>query len=267
MKSWIALVSLLLLTCECALGSKPDTTIILTNTPVDIKYPYSVEKACILVLPGWNFSQDDICIKSDFCTKALNKGYVLIMPDMQKSIYTCRKYNETRADWQKYHSLLWITDTLVPYLQTKFSLLLNGKKNFLFGISTGARGVAMLSIYSPDVFIAGAALSGDYDPESMQNDNLLKGFLGPLEKNIERWTISESPINNSDRIKIPLFVAHGNSDNIVPVSQTISFYNKLKKRNTSHIVMHIAKEGGHDYAFWSSEYESIFIFFEKIINP
>ncbi len=84
---------------------KSDTSLIISNVRVDLIFPNSLVEGTILVLPGWNFKCNDICQKSDFCQKAKREGYVLIMPDMLKSIYASQLYPETRKDWLKYPTL------------------------------------------------------------------------------------------------------------------------------------------------------------------
>lgn len=255
-----------LLFCESAYGigkSHVDTVIIVSNTKVELHFTNEKIVGVILVLPGWNFSQDDICIKSDFCKRAKDAGYIIIMPDMKKSVYQRYIYPETRIDWQKYHTLLWITDTLIPKMRKDYDLLQPGKRNFLFGISTGARGVALLSYNTKNIFKAGAALSGDYNQELMTDDNLMKGYYGTIKEFPSRWNGEDNPVKNVSNITIPLFLAHGMQDKVVPCIQTQLFFNKLHESNKLLGNKLVMKEGaGHDYVFWSSMYTEVFNFFK-----
>ncbi len=143
-----------------------------------------------------------------------------------------------------------------------YQLLLPGNNNFLFGISTGARGVAMLALYSDNVFLAGAALSGDYNQLEMPNDNLVNGYYGSFEKFPERWSGKDNPQKNINKLRIPLFLAHGKSDKIVPYSQTLDFYNAISKMNyTLGHIININDTAGHSYSFWQSEYVKCFQIF------
>lgn len=242
--------------------TRVDTIVMVNDTKVELRYPDTSVKGVILVLPGWNFPQDDICIKSDFCSRAKSAGYVLVMPDMKKSIYQQQYYPETRRDWLHYHSITWLTDTLVPLMQQRFTLLVSGAKNYLFGISTGARGVARMATATKGIFIAGAALSGDYNQELMPQDNLMKGYYGPYDTFPSRWKEVDNPGNNAGAITIPLFLAHGIQDKVVPCNQTSLFYSRLHMVNSSIKHKLVMKEGaGHDYDFWSSMYNEVFGFF------
>ena len=239
-----------------------DTIVILNNVAVDISYPSGTAKGSILVLPGWNFSKDDACKNSDFCNLARQYGYCLIRPEMGKSIYLFENYPETREDWVRNPTLKWLIDTLIPYCQQKLGILLPGNKNFLFGISTGGRGVAQIAINTGNLFTAGAALSGDYNQMLQKNDKLMIGYLGPFEKFPSRWAGKDNPFMHAIQLKIPLYLGHGRQDKIVPVEQTTRFFEIVSSINPSigH-VQHIDENGGHNYNYWNSEMPRIFAFF------
>ena len=241
-----------------------DTILFINGSKVEIKYPTHEVIGNILVLPGCNFSQDDICVKTSFCKIASDKGYILVMPDMQKSIYHTSKFKETRTDWLKYHTVNWLTDTVFPILQSRFNLLKTDLPNYLFGISTGGRGVAVMACHTGTLFKAGASLSGDYDPTLCVNDNLMRGYLGEYIDFPERWKGIDNPTNNADKIMIPLYLAHGKEDKVVSPDQTITFYNRLQKIHPStEYKLNVVEKAGHDYTFWESQYAAIFQFFQK----
>ncbi len=256
------LLSFLFLLISVIISAQRDTIFYLSGTLVKIIYPNTTIIGNILVLPGWNFSYNDICTKSSFCSIAIEKGFVLILPDMQKSIYQSDFYAETRLDWKKYKTNNWVTDTLIIYLQEKFELLRTNQKNYLFGISTGGRGTAIIAIKTGTLFKAAASLSGDFDQTIDTNDNLIKGYYGEYKDYRERWEMVDNPYYNADKIKISFYLAHGMKDRVVPYVQTERFYNKLKKidANTKH-VLRIDSIGGHDFNFWESNYEDVLGFF------
>ena len=215
-----------------------------------------------ILVPG--FAKSNVCEKSEFCSLAKMMGYVLVLPEMLKSVYSSGFYNETRADWRRYPTLHWITDTLIPYCRLHFHLLERGDPNFLYGISTGARGVALVAENTDSLVLAGAALSGDYDQTSMPDDKLMTGSYGPYQKFRDRWKGKDNPFLHSDSLKIPLFLAHGKKDALVPCSQTIAFYNKIATENPGKDhVLQLCDTCGHNYAFWNSRTKSVFDFFSK----
>lgn len=241
-----------------------DTIIVVAGDSVDIKFSAKKNKGTILILPGWNYNRKKCCNESSFCTKALAMGYNLVLPEMGKSIYASNTFPETRKDWLKYPQLKWLTDTLIPYLQKKAGLLNSDNPNFLFGISTGARGVVAVAENTTNIFIAGAALSGDYDQTLLPNDNLMKGMYGDYEKFPERWKGSDNLSLNASKVEIPLYLGHGADDKVVPTNQTTLFYNALvdTKKEITH-QLKIASKQAHDYHYWDSETDAILGFFEK----
>jgi len=239
-------------------------TVNVSGVKVDLLFPIKKISGTILVLPGWNFSRSDICEKSDFCYLASKKGYILIIPEMQKSIYATQLFEETRNDWRNFPTLKWVTENLIPYCQNEFQILRSGQNNYLFGISTGGRGVAMLSLYTKNIFLAGAAFSGDYNQVTDTSDNLIRGYYGEFKKFPERWKGRDNPLMNAKKIKIPLFLAHGKLDKIVPFEQSLNFFDTINKINPElgH-KLELINNAGHNYEFWSSEYNMAFDFFEK----
>ena len=260
----IVLITALLFFDIYVTGTKNDTSIIISSTKVDIVFPLDSMKGCILVLPGWNYTQDDICNKSEFCKKFTAHGYSLIMPNMLKSVYSSQLYKETRNDWRCYPTLKWITDSLIIYVQREYNLLQKNQNNFIFGISTGGRGVALLLEHSGKLFKAGASLSGDYNQLLDPKDNLMIGYYGSYELFPERWKSEDNPIKNTSKILTPLFLAHGIADKIVPVIQTKLFYDELLKTNPEFgHKMILVENAGHNYTFWGSQYDSILFFFQN----
>jgi hypothetical protein len=55
----------------------------------------------------------------------------------------------------------WIKEILIPFMRDgdKCGIFNDGNNNFLLGLSTGGRGVALVSCTNPGLFRAGAAHS------------------------------------------------------------------------------------------------------------
>lgn len=245
---------------------KSDTTIQVNNygTPLNvfIKIPSQMPvKGIIVVLPGWKLPVLDWCTKTTFCQKALAMGYILIMPEMAKSIYATQRYPETRKDWLPYATRTWFKDTLIEHLQKQYRLLLPGQKSYLLGLSTGARGVALLALDCPEIFCKGAGLSGDYDQMQMPKDALMTGWYGAIDTYPQRWIVTDNPVYRFKELKIPLYLGHGKADKIVPVGQTTQFADSLKKYNPKLVKYHINETAEHNYDYWNSEVDAVLEFF------
>ncbi|MCX6246272.1 MAG: alpha/beta hydrolase [Bacteroidetes bacterium] len=239
-----------------------DTTILVGVVPVDFRFPGNPVAGAILVLPGWNFGRSDVCNKSAFCEEAAKRGYILVLPEMLKSVYSSELFPETRNDWRRYPTLKWITDTLIPFCRKQFSVFNSGGKNFLYGISTGARGVALVAENTGSLFLAGAALSGDYDQTLMPADRLMTGYYGSYEQFKSRWEGTDNPALHSDRLKTALYLAHGKRDAVVPCQQSIGFSEKIRRENPAlgHQLA-LCDTCGHNYTFWNSQNKAVFEFY------
>jgi S-formylglutathione hydrolase FrmB len=239
-----------------------DSMITIGSGKVKIQFAGKI-KGVVLALPGWNFDGDDVCKNSDFCKRMQDSGYVLVLPFMGKSVYQSRNFPETRKDWLQYPTLKWVTDTLIPYVQKQYKLLLPKQNNFVYGISTGARGVAQLATHTKGIFKAGFALSGDYEQCGIPNDNLMKGYYGPFKEYRERWCGEDSPIHNIDRVDFPIALFHGKGDKVVPFQQTAKFADSLSAHKKL-IFAALDDTAGHNYGFWGSQTDIIFELISKL---
>lgn len=217
----------------------------------------------LLVLPPWNQPRDAWCSRSDFCKTASNQGYRLIMADMGKSIYIDQVYPETREDWQSTLTYSWLLDSLIPHLQDRYCMLQEKGNNVVVGLSSGSRGVIKLMADRPELFTAGAALSGDYDPSELIGDNIYTGFLGTYEEHADRWEAADNVISYASLIKAPLYLGHGTEDPMIPFTQTRSLYDALVKANPSlNVKLNLASGQGESFSYWNTEVENLFAFFE-----
>ena len=245
------------------LNKKKSTTIYLNKIPIDILQNDSLLCGDILVLPGWNFKRNLWCDSTDFCIKALKKGYRLIMPEMGKSIYSSSFFAETRKDWRKYPNLIWVTDTLIPYLRLKFGVF-QTKNNYLLGLSTGARGSILVGIKTDTLFKKAACLSGDYNQLKMPKDNLITGYYGNYSQFKSRWEKIDNPLMQFKKIKFDIYLGHGINDKVVNYKQTIELYDSLKKnKNDLNVFLSTPNKKGHNFSYWRSEIDTILKFYER----
>lgn len=229
---------------------------------VSVVSPRSV-KGNIVVLPGWNFPRQDWCQQSSLCREALHRGYRLILPEMGKSVYSERFFPETRSDWKVFPNRAWLIEQMIPFLQDSLGVLSPAQSNYILGLSTGGRGVALLLLARPTLWKAGAALSGDFDQTQMPQDRLMIGYYGPMAQFPERWQGADNPTRQAHLFKTPIYLGHGRQDKVVPVSQTEIFYQALKKAQPGlRVKLHLT-DAQHDYAYWNSEVKNMLDFFAE----
>ncbi|WP_448528457.1 prolyl oligopeptidase family serine peptidase [Raineya sp.] len=221
-------------------------------------------KGNLLILQGFAFPKDDWCKKSSLCQKALAEGYILIMPEMGKSNYMSKLYPETRSDWRKEPQKHWLTDSVFQFLQEKYCLLLPTQKNFIVGLSTGGRGVAVVALEKPELFTAAAALSGDYDQSKIPQDRVHIGYMGAFQQFPKRWKEEENIVFQIQKWKTPIYLGHGKQDKVCPYTQTQVFYEALRKNHpTLKVKLNLPAQYAHDYKYWDYEVDNILAFFRE----
>ena len=236
---------------------------------IDIKVPTDIPaseiKGNILVLQGWAFAKDDWCKKSKLCQKALAAGYRLIMPEMGKSVYSGKYYKETLKEWRVFPKRGWLTDTVFKELQEKYGIMLANQKNYIIGLSTGGRGVALIALDKPELFAACATLSGDYDQAQMPTDRVMAGFYGSFATQTKRWQNEDNVLARIAEWKTPIYIGHGKKDAVVPPEQSKLLYDAIKKNHTNlKIKLNMPANNAHDYKYWDSEVDNMLGFFQEV---
>lgn len=242
-------------------------TVQVSGVDVDVIVPPGEVRGTLLVLPGWNFPRDSWRKNSKIEKLAEKAGLVLVLPEMGKTLYETRFFPETRMKWNPVPGSEFIKAHLVPELQTRYLILRPGQKNFVTGLSTGGRGVAVIALENPGLFTAGAAFSGDFAQEKMKQESINIAVFGPYDAHPERWTGPDNPHARASEWKMPLYLSHGLNDNVVPPEQTQLFAETLKEKHPGLLIEVRLKSGfGHDYRFWDNELSDAFAFFGRFLQ-
>ena len=220
---------------------------------------------CVLVFPGWDFSRSSWVENAPLVEYADRYGYALILPEMGQTLYESAYYPETDLRWNSVPGGEFVRERLIPTIQTRHKLLLPGQHNTLLGLSTGGRGVALVALENPGLFVAGASVSGDFSQENTPEDRLMTAVYGPFSQFQDRWLGRDNPQSRVEEWRMPLYLSHGTADDIVPESQSQLFYQALVKTHGDRIpIRYEAVEGaGHDYAFWGGQLDEIFEFLDR----
>jgi hypothetical protein len=243
-------------------GSAPSLIDVDVYIPKDGKIT-----ADLLVLPGWKYSRTRWHRETDLLILADRFGYRCVFPEMNISCYESEYFRETQP-WMKWSVTpggKWIREIFLPYIRKNHGLFQPGGRNFLLGLSTGGRGVALVSLQNPGLFTAGAALSGDYNQLDLPRDNLMIGLYGLYGRFRERWSAVDNPYQaaSDGKWEMPIYLGHGDSDRVVPVEQSRRFAGLLTKKYPELKMRYCEAKGqGHDFVYWNSELEGVFSFFE-----
>ncbi len=252
--------------------SKPsDTTVFFyfgkTKILVNIKYPKTKIRGTVFLLHGYNLPASQWCEKTDLCKKASEFGFVMIIPDFLKTTYQEKFYKETNPNFRIYPTRKWIRDTVILQLQSQFHLLINGENNFVYGLSTGARGAALLAVDLPETFKGCACLSGDFDQSKLPLEKIYHNYYGPYETFKKRWATDDNLHYLIQRWKMPIYIAHGLSDNICPSSQSSKFWSLIHHTYPNLLAkLNIVSNAKHNYDFWGSQTQPVLSFFNDLIK-
>ncbi|MCS7188616.1 MAG: prolyl oligopeptidase family serine peptidase [Bacteroidia bacterium] len=234
--------------------------LVLGSCTVEKRMPPNQPRRTLVLLPGWNYPRTSWCDSSRVCSEALRRGYQLLLFEMGKSIYASTTFPETRPDWRVYPTLRTLLDTVFPTLEREGWLM--PERSFIMGLSTGGRGVVMVLAHTGRLFRAGAALSGDFDPHLNTRDPLLTGWYGRYS---QRWDEVDNPLRLVQRIQVPLFLAHGVADGVVPYQHSLHLYETLQKRRPDLLcLLRLDPTGKHDFGFWEKYAIEALDFFEAL---
>lgn len=239
-----------------------DTVLVIGGYEILIRTPADTVRGDLLLLPGWDYNNRKWCDSTQVCSQAISKGLRIIAPQMARSIYATAYYPETRSDLKQHPTLTWL-DSAITILSESNGIFRKGP-NFVLGLSTGGRGVAMICLKRPNLFQAGAALSGDFNQAAMPADNLSTLVYGPYARFTSRWNTVDNPQYLADRLRTPLYLGHGRMDKVVPPSQTVSFAEELKRKNPDlPVQLHMDDKAGHNFSYWRSELPAVWAFFSR----
>lgn len=126
------------------------------------------------------------------------------------------------------------------------------KRVCIYGASFGAYSAMMGVIREPELYRCAAGFAGVYDLAMMyQRGDIrlrrsgvayLKEALGRDETQLEEF----SPVANADKIKVPVYLAHGGEDQRAPIEHAQALEQALRAANVDVTTQYYAK-GGHGY--------------------
>ena len=268
----------------------------------------STRRKMLLLLPGWNYADTQWCTRTRVCDEARKRGYDVMLVEMGKSVYMDSLYPQMRADYRLHPTRTWLWDSVLKPLQKRGYFTDEGTPedpiktvdgdvyyksmrlpvpSFVMGLSTGARGALLLALEHPEAFQGCAGLSGDYNPLLMKNDNLMINCLGKYDDVPWRWKGKNNIEMRVDFFKVPMYLAHGSNDGVVPVNQTeslllaIEHSEACKARaavpSVGTVVDHnyldskivrseIVVGARHDYIFWNQAGLKALDYFDELLK-
>ncbi len=237
------------------------------------KYTGSSSARTLIVLHGYRQQPSDWENSTPVADYADRYGFVLVCPAMSTTLYESKYFPETVNRWAPQPGGVFISKTLIEFLQKTFGLARERETTGIFGVSTGARGAILLAARHRKLFGAAAGLSGDYDSESIKNDRLLISVYGYYESNRDRWEEEVNILRLAEHLKkTPVFLGHGTRDAVVPPPQTKLLADRLMQlaEEKGGYVLVADREksdgAGHDWKYWGSLVPEVFAFFDQKLS-
>ncbi len=117
--------------------------------------------------------------------------------------------------------------------------MVDGERVGIYGASYGGYAALAGLCFSPELYRCGVSLCGVSDLRDLLRQDtrsqleLSREFdrqmLGDLKEDAEELK-AYSPARNADRIRVPVLLAHGEDDRIVPIEQTEKIFRAIRKQ-------------------------------------
>ena len=176
-----------------------------------------------------------------------SRGYIVFRPNYRGSTgYNDEISHRPRMEFRQMHDD--VTDGVRALVAARIA---DPAHLAIVGASFGGYLAVAGAAFEPDLYKCATSYAGVFDVETMMkedrdNDNVfrydwLRRELGDPGKNREKFE-AMSPLHSVDKVKIPLFIAHGTEDNNADTDQSRRLVKALKKAGVSHEVMFIPGE-------------------------
>jgi dipeptidyl aminopeptidase/acylaminoacyl peptidase len=181
-----------------------------------------------------------------------SRGYLVFQPNYRGSTgYLWRFDKGDDWDFQKMHQD--VTDGVHALLK---SGAVDRQRIAIMGSSFGAYLALCGATAEPDLYRCAIGIAGVYDWQHVMQESrgdiyspaqygVLRRHLGDPEKQAVKFE-SISPLRHTNKIKIPVFIAHGTEDRIASVAQSKRLLREMKKHNVVHEVR-IQRDEGHGF--------------------
>jgi hypothetical protein len=200
---------------------------------------------------------------------ANEKRYVLVCPDMGKTVYESEYYPETMVKWQPLPGGQWIPKALIPWLRAEFSLCLTRETTGIAGVGFGARGAILAAERNPEMFGFAGGISGTYDAESAPSSSAFTGVYGKYKENKDRWMTVDNAITLAPNLRDTIvFMAHGKRErgSSIECSQIVLIkMSQLRKQNPGkYQYKFVVQEWGDEWVIWNKFMPDMFMYFDSI---
>jgi dipeptidyl aminopeptidase/acylaminoacyl peptidase len=178
-----------------------------------------------------------------------SRGYAVLQPNYRGSPgYEWLFPEEDKWEFRKMHED--VTDATRAVFRTGF---VDRQRVAIFGSSFGGYLALCGVAFEPDLYRCAVTFAGLFDwattikdAKFSQHTNpeyaVLLRRLGDPKQQEEKFT-AISPLASVDKVKVPVFVAHGKEDTVVSAAESRRLVAELKRLRLPHEVMMMSDEG------------------------
>ena len=199
---------------------------------------------------GWYFDRDAQFLAS--------RGYAVLQVNFRGSSGRGPKFRD--AGMKEFGGKM--IDDLVDGLKWANTLPeIDSQRVCVYGASYGAYAAMMVPVKAPSLVRCAVGYSGRYDlvsrysqdvtKESKKVENWLRKYMGDDMNKLA----SESPVNLAEKIKVPVFLAHGTKDEKTELGQAENMRRALQNAGNDPEWLLIKNEG---HGFYDSEHQKEF---------
>ena len=267
MKKLINFISLFLLSVACYAGTT-DTIAVTT------RYIESPARACV-ILPEKAIDNDG---SDKFPTVYLLNGYsgdykswTIIQPRLEElaDLYGMIIVTpDGRDSWYwdspidpKMQMESYITEELVPFIDTHYPTIADSSKRAISGLSMGGHGALWLAFRHSDIFGNAGSMSGGVDIRPFENKWKMKLRIGERKDNPDLWE-THTVINLVPSLKpgqVNIIVDCGVDDFFATVNNNL--HEALLKQGIEHD--YIVRPGAHTIPYWRNSILYHLLFFNQ----
>lgn len=243
-----------------------------STTKIQIYFPKGYTKGkqlrTIIALHQYANNERDWETGAMIESSANKYNMVIVCPYMASSVYESSYYPETTYKWNVIPGGKFVGETLIKFLNDKFSLALKKENTGIAGVIAGAHGAILTACLYPQKFGAAAGLSGYYDPTVLQNSKMIESVYGPYSKFQTRWENDDNPMKLAASLKgVHVYLYHGLKQDAFQPGQSQLMAIKLKQlQNKSpeySIVYKTSKTGAFGWYYWREQIPDIMAFMDE----
>ncbi len=245
-------------------GKETSSAVIQIYFPKNYKRGENIRT--IIALHSYNSNERDWETNTSIEYLADKYNFVIVCPNMKKSLYETSYYNDTTYKWNIIPGGVFVGEVLVNYLNRNFSLAYEKGKTAIMGVTVGAHG-AILMASKYDAFGAAAGISGYYDPTIMSSSNMIASVYGNYNKNKQRWENDDNNLKLAEKLAgVKVFLFHGTKNDAFTPGQSRIMAIKLKhlqKKSSSYSITYSENKGGYyGWTFWKNRLPEVMEFLD-----